>query len=169
LCFACIALGAVFQVNIIYSAFLAGLLFKNTVSKHLSADSARKIKDVFSAFFIPVYFALVGLRINLGADFSVKMFLLFILIASGLEIAGCMIATLAIKMDFLTSLNLGITMNARGGPGIVLASVTYEMGIINYEFFCALILTTLITSALAGFWIDLMNRKGRVDLFTRPF
>ncbi|MCL2182031.1 MAG: cation:proton antiporter [Chitinispirillia bacterium] len=162
LCFTCIAVGTVFQVNIMYSAFLAGLLFKNMVSRNLSAETAKKIKDVFSAFFIPVYFAIVGFRINLDASFSVKVFLMFLLIAFVLEIAGCFIAMLSIRKGFWTSLNLGIAMNARGGPGIVLASVTFEMGIINYEFFCALILTTLISSAFAGYWIDFINRRGKL-------
>ena len=44
-------------------------------------------------------------------------------------------------------------MNARGGPGIVLASVAYYYEIINVNFFTALILTTILSSMLAGYWL----------------
>jgi Kef-type K+ transport system membrane component KefB len=50
-------------------------------------------------------------------------------------------------------LSLGITMNARGGPGIVLATTAFAYGIINIEFFTVIILTTMLSSALAGYWL----------------
>jgi hypothetical protein len=40
----------------------------------------------------------------------------------------------------------------RGGPGIVLASLAYSVGIINQRFFVTLILTALATSLLCGVW-----------------
>jgi hypothetical protein len=46
-------------------------------------------------------------------------------------------------------------MNARGGPGIVLATVTFTAGIINEEFFTVLVLLSIITSQAAGIWLDL--------------
>lgn len=159
LCFLCVYLGLLFSVNVMYSAFVAGLIFKSI--KHPDAERAQsKIKDICLAFFTPVYFAIVGLRIHLTADFNVGLFFIVLAAMSFIELAGCLAAMRFIRLPWLTSFNLGVAMNARGGPGIVLASVTYEMGIINYEFFCVLIFITLITSAAAGFWIDYINRKG---------
>lgn len=62
-------------------------------------------------------------------------------------------------------LDLGIAMNAHGGPGNVLAGVTYEMGIINYEFFSVLIFVTIVTGAVAGCWINYINRKCKLLTF----
>ena len=50
-------------------------------------------------------------------------------------------------------LNFAVTMNARGGPGIVLATVAYSYKIINVEFFTVLILTTMLSSLIAGYWL----------------
>ena len=56
-----------------------------------------------------------------------------------------------------TMLNLAITMNARGGPGIVLATTAYAYNIINIEFFTVLILTTMLSSMIAGYWLRIVK------------
>ena len=50
-------------------------------------------------------------------------------------------------------------MNARGGPGIVLATVAYASNIISLEFFTVLILTTMISSMIAGYFLRFQQRK----------
>src|SRR5262249_3178518 len=59
------------------------------------------------------------------------------------------------------SINLAVATNARGGPGIVLASVAYEAGIINPQFYTTLILLAVLTSQLAGAWLEFVLRSGR--------
>ena len=50
--------------------------------------------------------------------------------------------------------------NARGGPGIVLASVAFDAGIINAAFYTTLVLVAVLTSQAAGAWLDYVLRKG---------
>jgi len=57
-------------------------------------------------------------------------------------------------------LNLAITTNARGGPGIVLASVAFDAGIISAKFYTTLVLAAILTSQAAGAWLDYVLRKG---------
>lgn len=45
-------------------------------------------------------------------------------------------------------------MNARGGPGIVLASTAYVAGIINETFFVSLVMLSVVTSPLSGSWLE---------------
>ena len=52
------------------------------------------------------------------------------------------------------SASLAIAMNARGGPGIVLASTAYAAGIINQTFFVSLVMLSVVTSLLAGSWLE---------------
>ena len=52
------------------------------------------------------------------------------------------------------SASLAIAMNARGGPGIVLASTAYATGIINQTFFVSLVMLSVVTSFLAGSWLE---------------
>ncbi|MGH8990453.1 MAG: hypothetical protein ACRDZ7_02870 [Acidimicrobiia bacterium] len=63
-------------------------------------------------------------------------------------------------MNWLDVANIAITTNARGGPGIVMASVAYDAGIINGAFFTTLVVTAVLTSQAAGIWLDYVLRKG---------
>jgi hypothetical protein len=56
--------------------------------------------------------------------------------------------------------NLAVATNARGGPGIVLASVAYDVGIINGAFFTTLVLVAILTSQAAGAWLKYVLGKG---------
>jgi Kef-type K+ transport system membrane component KefB len=56
--------------------------------------------------------------------------------------------------------NLAVALNARGGPGIVLASVAFDAGIINERLYTMLMLA-LITSVVAGSWLEAVLKRGR--------
>ena len=116
--------------------------------------------DFAFSFFVPIYFALVGIQINLIHDFSIVRFVLFFAIAFGLEAVGTLIMAQFTNLNTRTKINFAITMNARGGPGIVLATVAYSYKIISVEFFTVLILTTMLSSLIAGYWL---RRQQKVD------
>lgn len=143
-----------YGINIMYSAFLVGYIVK-AVSQN-DRDAGERIEAVanFSfSLFVPIYFALVGIQLNLIHNFSLSRFLLFFGIAFGLEGIGTMIMLLLTNLKKRAIINFAVTMNARGGPGIVLATVAYSYQIINIEFFTVLILTTMLSSLIAGYWL----------------
>jgi Kef-type K+ transport system membrane component KefB len=54
--------------------------------------------------------------------------------------------------------NLAVALNARGGPGIVLASVAYDSAIISQDFYAVLVMLAIVTSLLAGSWLERVVR-----------
>lgn len=159
--FAVVAALSCLKINIMYSAFLAGYLIRSIAGKDKNAEEkVRCITDFSFSFFVPVYFALVGIQLNLLHNFSPVRFAAFFALAFMLEWVGTVVLLLAAtKLKRKVVWNFGITMNARGGPGIVLATVAYNYGIINVEFFTVLILTTMISSLLAGYWLRWQQKK----------
>lgn len=149
------------KINIMYSAFLTGYIIRSITNKDKNAEEKVKcITDFSFSFFVPVYFALVGIQLNLLHNFSLLRFLIFFAIAFALEWVGTVLVLLAAtKLRKKVVWNFGITMNARGGPGIVLATVAYNYGIINVEFFTVLILTTMLSSLIAGYWLRGQQKK----------
>lgn len=149
------------KINIMYSAFLTGYIIRSVTNKDKNAEEKVKcITDFSFSFFVPVYFALVGIQLNLLHNFSLLRFLLFFALAFALEWIGTVVLLLAVtKLKRKVVWNFGITMNARGGPGIVLATVAYNYGIINVEFFTVLILTTMLSSLIAGYWLRGQQKK----------
>lgn len=149
------------KINIMYSAFLTGYIIRSITNKDKNAEEKVKcITDFSFSFFVPVYFALVGIQLNLLHNFSLVRFCIFFLLAFALEWVGTVVLlVVATKLKRNVIWNFGITMNARGGPGIVLATVAYNYGIINVEFFTVLILTTMLSSLIAGYWLRGQQKK----------
>lgn len=149
-------------INIMYSAFVVGYAVKAVFGTSDTTKTRMKYLENFSfSFFVPIYFALVGLRLNVIHDFNILRFLLFFGIAFGLEFVGTFLMLLFARLRAITKLNFAITMNARGGPGIVLATVAYSYDIISIEFFTVLIITTMLSSMIAGYWLRLQKKKDR--------
>ena len=72
------------------------------------------------------------------------------------------------RFNWRDSLNLSIALNARGGPGIVLASVAFDAGIINAAFYTTLVLLAVLTSQGAGWWLERVMRRGEPLLTGQP-
>lgn len=149
-------------VTPMFGAFAAGLVTgaQEGGGAHLARE---RIKEFSSAFFIPLYFAIVGLRLDLLHAFDVPFFLLFFAFASVVK-AGSVYGGARIAGERPRSAaNLAVAMNARGGPGIVLASIAFDAGIIDDGFYAVLVVLAIVTSLLAGWWLERVVRSG-VDL-----
>ena len=151
------ALAALFNVSLVFAAFLAGLA---AVKDERLNDAVQTISRISFAIFIPIYFAAVGYKLDLSKTFSFSMLAFFLVL-------GCVVKLLAAgagaKLAGFTnpdSINLAMALNARGGPGIVLASVAFEANIINASFYTTLVLFAVLTSQIAGAWLDFVLRRG---------
>ena len=158
--FAYCILAGVLNVSLAFAAFLAGFAVVHK-KRRLFADALDAIRKVSFGFFIPIYFALVGLKLDLVRGFSWKMLAAFLIGSCAVKLLAVSFAGRMAGFRGLDLLNLAITTNARGGPGIVLASVAFDAGIISATFYTTLVLTAILTSQFAGAWLDYVVRKGR--------
>lgn len=154
----CAVAGAL-HVSLVFAAFLAGFAVVHRKRK-LFADALDAIGKVSFAFFIPVYFAIVGLRLDLIQGVSLWMMFAFILGSCVIKVLSVSLAGRWAGFRGLDLINLAITTNARGGPGIVLASVAFGAGIISSKFYTTLVVAAVLTSQFAGAWLDYVLRKG---------
>ena len=151
------AVAAALNVNLVFAAFLAGYaLVLNTELR----DAAAVLSKVSFAFFIPLYFAVVGFQLDLTRSFSLSMLVVFAGGACLVKLASAGLGARLAGFSWFDSMNLSIALNARGGPGIVLASVAYDAGIINASFYTTLVLVAILTSQAAGAWLDYVLRRG---------
>ena len=161
------ALAGALDVSMVFAAFLAGFAVVHK-KRQLFAPALDAIGKVSFAFFIPAYFALVGLKLNLVRGLSWRMLAAFLLGSCILKILSVSIAGRFAGFRGLDLVNLSITTNARGGPGIVLASVAFDAGIISSTFYTTLVITAVLTSQIAGAWLDFILRKHWPLLSTDP-
>lgn len=140
-------------------AFVAGM-----VASLVTEDRSRgreAIKNFSFAFFVPVYFAIVGLRLDLVKHFDVLFFLFFLALACAIKALSVYAGARLAGETRFASANLAVAMNARGGPGIVLASVAFDAAIINESFYAVLVMLAIGTSLLAGTWLERVVASGR--------
>jgi Kef-type K+ transport system membrane component KefB len=157
--FAYCVLAGLLHVSLVFAAFLAGFAVIHR-KRRLFADALEAIGKVSFGFFIPVYFAMVGLKLDLSKGFYWRMLLLFLVGSCAVKIISVSFGARMAGFRGLDLINLSLTTNARGGPGIVLASVAYDAGIISSAFYTTLVLTAILTSQMAGAWLDFVLRKG---------
>jgi len=162
----CVVAG-VLHISMVFAAFLAGFAVVHK-KRRLFADALEAIGKVSFAFFIPVYFAIVGLRLDLIRGISFWMLVAFILGTSVVKVLSVSLAGRFAGFRGLDLINLAITTNARGGPGIVLASVALDAGIISAQFYTTLVVAAVVTSQIAGVWLDIVVHKGWPLLTPKP-
>jgi Kef-type K+ transport system membrane component KefB len=144
----------------VFGAFVAGIVAGT--SRGERANRARRhVQDFSFAFFIPVYFALVGVRLDLIREFDVLFFLGFLAFASAAKSLSVYLGARLAGERPIGARNLAVGLNARGGPGIVLASVSLDAGIISAAFYSTLVMLAIITSLLAGWWLERWVAEGR--------
>jgi Kef-type K+ transport system membrane component KefB len=154
----CAVAGAL-QVSLVFAAFLAGFAVVHK-KRRLFAEALDAIGKIAFAFFIPVYFAIVGLKLDLIRGVALWMMVAFIAGSCIVKVFSVSLAGRFAGFRGLDLINLAITTNARGGPGIVLASVAFDAGIISAQFYTTLVIAAVLTSQFAGAWLDYVLRKG---------
>ncbi|MBV8206884.1 MAG: cation:proton antiporter [Acidobacteria bacterium] len=153
------ALAGALGVNLVFAAFLAGFAVVHK-KRQIFAEALEAISRVSFAFFIPVYFAMVGLKLDLVHGASLSMMAAFLLGSCVLKLLSVGLGGRLAGFRGFDLLNLAITTNARGGPGIVLASVAFDAGIISPSFYTTLVIAAVLTSQFAGAWLDFVLRRG---------
>jgi Kef-type K+ transport system membrane component KefB len=154
----CVVAGML-DISLVFASFLAGFAVVHK-KRRIFADALEAISKVSFALFVPAYFAIVGLKLDLIRGVSLGMIIVFIVGTSLVKIISISLASQCAGFRGLDLINLAVTTNARGGPGIVLASVAFDAGIISSQFYTTLVVTAVLTSQVAGTWLGYVLRKG---------
>jgi Kef-type K+ transport system membrane component KefB len=151
------ALAARYEISLVFAAFLAGLA---TPAEGRFGEALDSLKHFSFAVFVPIYFAIVGFKLDLSKSFSLTMLGIFLAGACLIKLSCVAAGARLAGFRGLDVVNLAVATNARGGPGIVLASVAFDAGIINQAFYTTLVLLAVLTSQAAGAWLEYVLRKG---------
>jgi Kef-type K+ transport system membrane component KefB len=165
------AVAAVFEVNLQFAALLAGYGIVGGLygtQRERFAAPIESIAKISFGVFVPIYFGLIGYKLVFGRQFSLTMLLVFLIGSSLISIFSSGLAAWLGGFRKLDIVNIAVTTNARGGPGIVLASVAYDAGIINAAFYTSLVITAVVTSQAAGAWLRFVLSKGWPLLSMHP-
>jgi len=152
LLFVLLVVAACLFVNVppLFGGLVAGL----ALGGNADSEATQQVKAYGLAFFVPIYFAIVGVRLDLLHAFQPAFFAAFFLFAYGVKGVSVYMGARLSGESFHDSRNFAVALNARGGPGIILATAALDARIINANFYASLVLLAIVSSLLAGWWLE---------------
>ena len=111
--------GLFLGVQAFFGAFVAGLVVGASagLSGSESSEATLAIKGFALAFFIPIYFAVIGLALDLVHGFSLAFFVFFLVVACAVKSVSVYLGARAAGENNTSSWNLAIAMNAQRRSG----------------------------------------------------
>ena len=136
-----------FGVASITGAYLLGL-FLSTHKIKLEVED--KVRRPSYLFFSPIFFASVGLKVELdGLTKELLLFSLILLMVAILtKIIGCGLGAKLCKFSARESLQVGVGMVSRGEVALIVAQKGYAMGLMPATLFPPIILVVIATTIL---------------------
>lgn len=154
-------LAEVLGMHFILGAFVAGLFFaKRVVKEDVYDDVKNKVQAITSGFLAPIFFASIGLSLDLSAFVNIPLFVLgLILIASLGKILGAGIPAKLARLSTKDSLIVGNAMNARGAVELIIADIALRAGLFDQpgdselvgNLFSAVVIMAIVTTLLTPF------------------
>ena len=131
----------------ITGAYLLGLF----LSKHaIKGEVEDKIRRPSYLFFSPIFFASVGLKVELeGLTGSMLIFSLLLLIVAILtKIVGCGLGAKLCGFTRRESVQVGVGMISRGEVALIVAQKGYTMGLMSAALFPPIVLVVIATTII---------------------
>jgi len=152
----------VIGIHALFGAFLAGAVLP--VPEAFRAGLRNRLETFRSVLLLPLFFAFTGLRTQIGLidDWaSVFIAVAVIVVATAGKLGGSAVAARCMGMDWTSSLTLGALMNTRGLMELIALNVGYDLGVISTELYTILVVMALVTTAMTGPLVGLLQRSGR--------
>lgn len=151
-----------------FGALVAGIV----ASRNTHADvvkAQQQVESVGLGFFIPLYFALIGVSLDLIRDFDWRLTVGILLFGSIVKYGGALIGGLFAREPLPMANALAISVNARGGPGLLVAATAFSAGIVNPVAYTSLVMLSVLTSVGAGLFLAhlLRTRPTVAELIAR--
>jgi len=141
-------------MNFILGPFVAGLLFEpETIGKESYDNVKNGVREVTDGLLAPLFFASIGVRIDLSAVTAVPVFLSALLTIAFLgKILGAGVPARLAGMSFRDSTAVGIGMSGRGAVELIIVSIALDAGLFDHpnvlisNLFSALVITAVVTT-----------------------
>ena len=148
-------------VHALFGAFMAGAMMPSSTVSRLKELIAPRLEYVSLLVLLPLFFALTGLRSEIGLLNSVDAWFVcggIIVMAVFGKLFGSALASKYMGFSWRDSFALGILMNTRGLMELVVLNIGYEMGILSTELFTMFVVMALVTTIMTGPVLNLITK-----------
>jgi Kef-type K+ transport system membrane component KefB len=141
-------------MDFVLGPFIAGLFFDpDAVGEEGYASVRAGLEDVTNGLLGPLFFASIGVRLDVGAVMAVPVFLVLLLAVAFLgKLIGAGLPARLAGLSTREAAAVGIGMSGRGAVELVVASIALEAGLFGQadilvsNLFSALVITAVVTT-----------------------
>jgi Kef-type K+ transport system membrane component KefB len=152
-------------IHALFGAFIAGAVLPR--SRLLRHNLTERLEDVSVSLLLPVFFALTGLRTNIGSftDSHILLTLgVIVILAVTGKLLGSAIAARITGLRWLDSLSIGVLMNTRGLMEIIVLNIGYDLGVLSQQIFTILVVMALVTTFMTSPMLNLIERLRSAEI-----
>ena len=145
-------------MHFIMGSFVAGLFFvQRNMKKEVFESVKSKIKGISTGFLAPIFFASIGLNMDLTAISEIPWIIVLLIILAIIgKLVGTMIPAYFSGFSKKELLMIGFSMNARGVVSIIVADVVLKAGLFNQpeksvivdNMFSAVVIMAVVTTVI---------------------
>ncbi|MGH7753978.1 MAG: cation:proton antiporter, partial [Gemmatimonadales bacterium] len=144
-------------VHAVFGAFVAGVVIRQV--RRVQTSSLHTLELFVMSALSPIFFAYVGLKVNLWALTGWQLPALVIAVAISGKLVGCYLGGRAGRLSHWESLALGFGMNARGAMELIVALIGLSLGLLTQAMYSTIVLVAVVTSFMAPLGLRLTLRK----------
>ncbi|XP_075662929.1 cation/H(+) antiporter 15-like [Castanea sativa] len=145
----------------VFGAFVFGLIIPNG---QLGVTLIEKLEDFVSGLLLPLFFAISGLKTNIGAIGGLRywVFLMLIIFLSCVgKIAGTLLVSFFYQMPAREGITLGSLMNTKGLIEMIVLNVGREQKVLDDRLFAQLVIATIIMTGVVVPSVTTIYRPAR--------
>jgi Kef-type K+ transport system membrane component KefB/nucleotide-binding universal stress UspA family protein len=156
----CAATTDAIGVHAVFGAFVAGCVIRQV--PRLRPETLHKLESVTFPIFAPIFFGMVGLKVDLWQLGDLRTLLVVLGVATSGKLLGCTVGSLLGGLRFWESISIAVAMNARGAMELVVATVGLSLGILNQQMYSIVVMVAVTTSFMAPVLLRLTMRRVRM-------
>lgn len=158
----------VLGVHALFGAFLFGTMIP--FNSPAARDVVSKCRPLVTTLLLPVYFAITGMRMEIGLLDSRREWLIcaaITAVATLGKFGGTLFASLVTGSTWREAASLGILMNTRGLMEIIVLNVGLDLGIISPTLYAMMVIMAIATTIVASpllYWIAINESRRTVQI-----
>ncbi|KAJ4833525.1 Cation/H(+) antiporter 15 [Turnera subulata] len=145
----------------VFGAFVFGLIIPNGP---LGVTLIEKLEDFVSGLLLPLFFAMSGLKTDLGTIHGTNIwFVLFLVVVLGCagKVAGTLAVTTFYQMPAREGVTLGLLMNTKGLVELIILNVGKDQKVLDAQAFALMVVVAVFMTGIIMPMITIIYRPAR--------
>lgn len=142
-------------IHALFGAFLAGAILPR--EGKLTEILSTQTRALTTVIFLPLFFAVTGLRTNIGLLRDRSLWIccaLVLLVAIVGKVGGAMFSAVSVGFSWREATAIGLLMNTRGLMEMVVLNIGLDIGVVSRPLFTMIVIMALVTTAMTTPLID---------------